>query len=304
MANITVTNANTFGFLPEIWAQMGLDLLKANLVMARLISRDTDYEPGWKGKQLNVRVPGTFTANKKAADTPAVLSVPAGGTTVPVTLSEFAYVDFLIEDIAQAQANVSIMTNLLTPAVQAIAEQIETDVWTKVLTVSGSIGTFGTDLSAATIRSAKKALTDNRILQNPRYLVMSTKDEIALLGDDSLTHYFANAKSQAITEGALARIYGFDLFVSQLVPVDTVPTPDETSNVAFHPGAFVMATRPLEPPPPGSGVQVASITDEQTGLTLRVLVFYSVPDRGIRVGVDVLYGVAKVRDEGAIIVKS
>lgn len=303
MSNITTARADTAGFIPQAWAQMGLDVLRSNIVLAKLVTRDSDIEPGWKGKQLNIPYPGTFTAQSKAADGTANVQIPSGGASVPVTLSNHEYVDFIVEDVAQAQSNTDIMQRYVQPAVVALAEQLENDIFTTAVTLTGTVGTYGTDLSAASLRSAKKALTDNKIAQNPRYLVMSTKDEIALLADNNLATYFAYAKSQAITDGALARIYGFDLFVSQLVPA-VAGTPVQTKNIAFGPEALILATRPFRDPPEGAGVNFASITDPVSGLTLRVIYFYDINYRGIRVGFDILYGVAKLRDAAGLLVKS
>lgn len=303
MSNITTARADTAGFIPQAWAQMGLDVLRANIVLAKLVTRDSDIEPGWKGKQLNIPYPGTFTAQDKAADGTANVQIPSGGASVPVTLTKHKYVDFIVEDVAQAQSNTDIMERYVKPAVIALAEQLETDLWTTAVTLTGTVGTYGTDLSAAAMRSAKKALTDNKIAQSPRYLVMSTKDEIALLADTTLATYFAYAKSQAITDGAVARIYGFDLFVSQLVPT-VAGTPLQTQNVAFNPEALILATRPFRDPPANSGVQVSQIVDPVSGLVIRVIYFYDVNYRGVRVGFDILYGAAKLRDSAGILVKS
>lgn len=305
MANVTQTVSNTFGFSPEIWAHEGLELLKANLVLAKLATKDTSIEPGWQGKQLNVRVPGVFTASKKSANTATTVSVPTGGTTIPVVLDQHAYVDFLVEDVAQAQAQggVSIRENLLKPAILAISEQIETDCWTAAA-FTASVGTYGTNISFATLLAAKKALTDARIPQDGRNLIISTKDENALIADTTLAAYFANAKDQVITEGAIARIAGFDIFVSQLAPFDATPTPDEQKGLALHPSGLVFATRPLEEPPAGSGVQCMTVVDEGTGVALRLMYSYDVGHRAVRVNLDVLYGVRKYREAAGVLVKS
>src|SRR5665647_89558 len=99
---ILTSTADTAGFIPQIWAQRALDILRANITLTKLVARDTDFEAGWRGKTLNIPYPGTFTANKKTADSPTTLQLPVGGATVAVTLDQHAYVDWLVEDIARA----------------------------------------------------------------------------------------------------------------------------------------------------------------------------------------------------------
>lgn len=303
MANITTTIADTAGFIPQVWAQRALDVLKANMVLARLVTRDSDFEPGFVGKTLNIPYPGKFTAQDKAADTALTPQAPTGGATVSVTLNKHKAVDFLVEDVARAQARPDLLDRYIRPAALAIAEAVETDLFALYSGLSGSVGTSGTDLTAATVRAARKALNDNKVPQDSRYLVISPKDEIALLGDSGLANYFAFARAQGVAEGSLGRLYGFDVYMSQMVPVVT-GTPNSTKNLAFHREAFILATRPFMDPPQATGVQAATVSDPDTGLIIRVLYTYDIAYRGVRVGLDILYGVAELRDAAGIVVLS
>jgi hypothetical protein len=76
VANIKLTTADTSGFIPIIWAQRALDVLRNQIVALQFVARDTDFaEPGWRGKAITVGYPGTFTAVDKAADTPVTPQV-------------------------------------------------------------------------------------------------------------------------------------------------------------------------------------------------------------------------------------
>lgn len=301
MANITTSIADTSGFIPEAWAQRALDVLRANMVLATLITKDSDFEPGWQGKQLNIPYPGTFTAQSKTPNNPATVQTPSGGASVPVTLDNFEYVDFIVEDVAQAQANTQLMDRYLKPAVIALGNKVEADIWDLYADFDNSIGTPGTDLTAALTRTARKTLNDELVPPSPRYLVISPKDEIALLGDSNLANYFAFAQNQGVSEGSLGKLYGFDVRLSQLAPVVN-GSPDTTYNLAFHPEAMIMATRPFSEIPAGAGVSVSTVQDPDTGLIIRVLAQYDITNRGMRVGFDILYGVKILRNHLAVAV--
>jgi hypothetical protein len=303
MANITRTIADTAGFIPQAWAQRALDILRSNLVLTRLVAKDTDFQPGWQGKTLNIPYPGTFTAQDKAADTAATVQTPSGGATVSVTLSKHKYVDFIVEDFGAAQANSDLMDRYVRGAAIAIGNAVEDDLFALYSGLSGSIGTSGTDISAATIRTARKTLNDNKVPLKPRALIISPKDEIAILGDSALQNYFAFSRGQAVAEGSMGNLYGFDVYMSQQVPV-VAGSPNSTKNLALHPEAFILATRPFRDIPAGAGVKATTVNDPDTGVTIRVLNQYDVAQRGMRVGFDILYGVAELRDPFGIVVLS
>jgi hypothetical protein len=302
MANITRTLADTSGFIPQAWAQRALDVLRANIVLAKRVVRDTDYEPGWQGKTLNIPYPGTFAVQSKSENTAISPAAPTGGATVSVTLSNFKSVDFIVEDVANAQSTSQLMDRYVQPAAIALAEKLETDLFAQYANLTGtSTGTAGTDITAAVIRSSRKNLNDAKVPMTDRTLVLSDKDEIAVLGDTTLATYFAYSQNQAIAEGAIGRLYGFDVFTSQLVPA-VAGTPVSTQCLAIHKDAILLATRPFRDLPPGSGVQSSVIVDQESGLSIRVLYQYDMNNRGVRVAFDILYGIVALRPGNGLVV--
>lgn len=301
MPNITPAVATNF--IPTIWANAALDVLKANLVLAKLVMKDSDISAFEVGSALRIPFPGTFTAQDKAADTAVAPQTPAGGGSVTVTLNKHKVVDFIVEDVARAQANQDLLERYVRPAAYALAEAIEKDIWALYASFSQVIGTAGSDITPAVIRQARRTLNDARIPQDTRYLVISPKDEVALLADSSLQTFFAMGRQEAIAKGSLGQLYGFEVYVSQLAPVVT-GTPNTTYNLAFHPQAIILAMRGLPEPPASTGIRAATMRDPDTGLVVRVLYSYDVAYRGVRVGLDVLYGVAVLRDAAAVVIRS
>src|SRR5579859_37635 len=305
MATITESIADTSGFIPQTWALEALNVLRNRIVLAKLVTTDKDFgEPGWQGKQLNIGYPGTFAAQDKVAGTAVTAQAPTGGATVSLALSKHKVVDFMVEDYAAAQANSDLLARYVEPAVIAIAEQIENDLWTLYSSFTGtSVGTSGTDLTAAVIRSARKTLNDAKAPMQDRYLVVSDKDEIALLGDSTLAQYYAFAQPSGITQGQLPTLYGFDTYVSQLVPVVT-GTPNSTKCIAFHKSAMMLAMRTFQPIPAGSGVATATVVDDMSGLAIRVVKQYKAEYRAEYVGFDVLYGFVSLRPNVGLVALS
>lgn len=298
MPNVTIPNVN---FVPEIWAQRALQALRANLKLASLVTRDSDMAAFTQGATLHIPVPGTFVANDKPAGGNVVTQVPVDGR-IDVTLNKHKEVTFLIEDILKVQVNQDLMDRYLRNATIPLAEAIEKDLFALYASFTKTVGTTGTDLTAATFRSARKMLNDNLAPQDGRAIILSTKDEISVLADSTLQNYFAYAKPETIREGSIGRAYGLDVFMSQLVPV-VAGTPNSTKNIAFTPEAMILAMRGM-PDSGAPGVDQMSISDPVSGVALRQTVSYNPNALGIQLTLDVLYGVAKLRDADGVVVLS
>jgi len=90
-------------------------------------------------------------------------------------------------------------------------------------------------------------------------------------------------------------IFGLQLHESQLVPT-TGSAPIATHDLAFDPGAIILASRALPQAPTGEGTAQATVTDPNSGLVLRVTMSYNNDNLGTQVTIDTLYGVSILRD--------
>lgn len=221
---ITSSVANTEGFIPSIWAQEALEILRNNIVLARVCAKDNDFGEGAfanVGQTLTIGYAGTFTPQAKTANTLLTASVPTGGSSASVTLNQYQVVPFVIENLAQAQSNQNLMQRLLEPAVVALAEKVEADLFATSFAFSRpSQGTVGTGLNAAALQQAAKTLNIAKAPQSDRHIIVSPGDLASLEADSTLQNYFAfNASNGVVEDGEFSRpIYGLNLHMSQLVP--------------------------------------------------------------------------------------
>lgn len=300
MSNVTPTSAAEF--IPEVWAQEALLALRSKLSLAKLVTRDTDVAAEFTaGDILHIPVPGTLSANTKTAGSAVTLQAP-NDSEVTVTLSNHKEVSFLIEDVTAAQANQSLRQRYMANAVIPLANAIEDALFALYSGFSTSTGTTGTDLTASSIRSARKKLNDNNAPDEGRALIVSTKDEVSILGDSTLADYFANARAAGVAEGSIGRAYGFDVYTSNRVPV-VAGSPDSTKNLAITPEAMILAMRSL-PTEQVPGAERMVVTDPESGLSIRVTAAYNASYLGVQVTLDVLYGVAELRDLCGVVVLS
>ena len=277
-------------FIPEIWANVAIPILRANIVVAPRVTRDTDVAAFTRGDILHIPYPGTLAASDKATGTQYVLAQPTGSTEVQVTLDHYKAVSFIVEDVARAQANMDLISVYSTASAIALAEQLETDLFTTLATTTSTpIGTAGTDLTAPTLRTTWKTLTDAKVPQDNRNLVVSTKDQISLLADTSLQNYFAFSQTRAESAADLGNLYGLHVFSSQLVPT-VAGTPLKTENFAWRTDGVILAMRGLPDPPAGTGAVAANVRDPESGIVMRVVMAYDASYGGVRVTMELLYG--------------
>lgn len=297
MANVTVTSATQF--IPEIWANMALTALRNRIVLANLVTRDSDIAAFTEGDILHIPVPGTFVANNKVANTNVTLQVPTD-SNIDVTLNKHKEVSFLVEDPVRAQQNQDVMGRYVRNAIIPLAEAIESDLFALYSGLSQSVGTAATALTPATIRAARKKLNDANVDTANRSLIV--KDDTDLLGDTTLATYFSNTNPGAIREGSLGRLYGFDVFQSNMVPVVAGP-PISVKNLALTPDAFILALRGL-PQNEAPGVDQRNYQDPDSNLVFRMTTSYNPSALGVQVTFDTLYGVAELRDVSGVVVLS
>lgn len=300
MADITSSSLGPFN--PTIVANQALEVLRNNVVLAPVVTRDSDVAVFNVGDTLNVPYPGTFVANDKAINTAVTLQVPTA-TTTSVVLNKHKEASFILEDRGAAIANQNVLNEYSEAAIIAIAEQIETDLFTVYSSFTNTTGTSGTNLNYATLVATRKLMNDNKVSKLNRYMAISDKDEAAMLSDTTLIPYFQYGNANSLVDGSLPSIAGFKLLPSQLVPA-IAGSPISTKNLAFDPGAIILAMRGLPEAPAGSGALSSMVKDEESGLMVRCTLAYNAAMLGVQCTIDVLYGVAKLRNEKAVVVLS
>jgi len=301
---IDVTQAQYF--IPEIWANSALEILRSRIVMTPRVYSDSDVAAFSVGDVLHIPYPGTIAASAKTAGTAYTLAQPTGETEVQVSLDKYYAVSFIVEDIVRAQANQDLIRNYSSAAAVALAEQIETDGFTTASAATNSIGTYGTDLDFADLLNAWKTMTDNKAPTGERFMAVSTKDIISVVGDSAIQNWASFSRGGAVTTSPenLGAVAGFDeLLVSQLVPV-TAGTPNETNNIAWRRDGLICAFRGLPEPPAGSGAVGANVRDAASGVVLRSVLAYDATYGGVRVTLEALYGWKILREEKLLLVKS
>lgn len=295
MANITTTEVGDS--IPTIVAAEALGYLQANTVLAQLVARDWDDEVAQAGDTVSISFTGALTVNDKTANNTVTLQTP-NDSAVSVVLSNHKEVSFLIEDIAKWFSRPDLQSQYVEDALAVVAEEIDADI-------AGLYSGFSQTIDATAglgeddFRESRRQLNSAKAPLGNRAAVLHEDAEFEMLGIERIVNRdYAESLGGVMADAFTGRAYGFDLFMDQKIQVAAA----QAKNLFFHRNAMVLATRPMETV--GTDFGVLQRTMNEDGIGLRVTMSYNPDHLGVQVTIDVLYGVAELRDNHAVVVST
>lgn len=300
-----ITSTNVASAIVKLVAADALPALVGNLVMGNLVNRD--YEPtlAQAGDTVNIPIPPALVAN----------NIAEGGTVSPqnpnlgnaqIVLNTHAEATFQIPDVTKVLAVPDLLKVYMQPAVIAIAERIESDLLNLYATFTANtpVGVAGTPITEAVVDSAETALFAAKVPSSqPKYLIVdaNTYSQMRQIERFSEFQTAGEAGLRALIEGTIGKIKDFFVFRSQFVP-KTGSSPLTTHNLAFVRDSIGLVVRRLPQPLPGTGA-IAEYAD-LGNFGMRVIMSYQPSTLSQQFTVDVLYGVAALRNNFAVQVNS
>lgn len=296
MANTYTLGVGEFDdSIPTIIAAQALGYLKANTVMSRLVARDWDNEVATKGQSVKIPYGGTLSANDKADDSQVTLQV-VEDSAYTVTLNKHKELTFIIEDIARAFASPDWLMQYMQDGLAVLAEQIDSDLTALYSGFSQSIDA-SSGLGEDDFRGARRLLNTAKAPLGNRYAVLHEDAEYEALGIERIVNRdYAESLGSMAADSFVNRFAGFDIFLDQKIAVSTT-----IKNLFFHRNAMVLATRPLPNDAARFGGAI-QVTMDEDGIGLRVTMSYDTNYLGPKITIDVLYGVAELRDNHGVVV--
>jgi len=293
MSYVAISASDVANATPEMFAAVALGALQNNLVMARRVNRDFDPKEAERGDVISITKRGALTVKDKAEDTDHDPQEPAN-TKVSITLNKHKYIDWILSSRAKAKA-IADAVNYVEDAGKGLAQTIDNDL-TGLYTLAGAnVGTYGTLATPSLITAARRALATlkcpNDGPQN-RSFVVDEHNEENLLNQNLFVSVEQAGDKTALESAELGNKYGFKVLMDQNIR-ETAGTPTQRHCMAFHRDAFVLATRLLELPDAGKGVQASVMNLD--GIGLRIINGWSMDAGGNRWVIDVLYGVGSMR---------
>ena len=259
-SNVILTNADSAGFVPEIWSDEIFAAKKQNLVLAGLVRRLN--VKGKKGNAVNLPVPSRGAATAKAANT-IVTTITESGNDVQILLTAHWEYTRLIEDVVTIQANPSLRKFYTDDAGYALADAVDTQLFNGFRTVNGGDGANewtgaviagdgttafvdaagnanSTPITDAGIRRIIQVLDDANMPMSDRFLVIPPVGRRVMMGLARFTEQAFTGDGKPILNGKLGMVYGVSVHVTSNSPIPSLAT---TARIGLlsHPDAVVLA---------------------------------------------------------------
>lgn len=224
---------------PDIIAREALMVLESNLTMAGLVHRDYSQEFVNVGDTITVRKPAKFVAKNFTGET-APQDIVEG--SVDVKMDRFRDITVPVTSREMTLDIQSFSEQVITPAMMAIAQAVDTDLLTVGVEKAGNtINGTATPTNLADIAGLGKAFDLNKVPTAGRRLALHPTHKYRYALTDNMSKVSYAGASQALRDAELGRVYSFDTFMSQNAPDTFAATPGTAT--AFKVTATAGATK-------------------------------------------------------------
>ncbi len=288
-----ITSSNVADAIVKLVAVDSLPALVGNLVMGNLVNRNYEADLVNQGDTVNIPIPPVMAANNIAEGGSVQTQNPSLGNA-QVVINVHAESSFQIPDVTKVLAHPDLLQMYMMPAIIAIAERVEQDLTNLYinLTANSSVGTGNTTITESVVDSAETALFAAKVPESsPKFLLVSGSTYGDLRQISRFSEYEkAPDLGGTIVTGQVGRLKNFYCVRSQYVQKPSTTT----YNLAFARDAFALVIRQLPKPLPGTGA-IAEYA-EMGNFGMRVVMSYAPGTLAQQFTVDVLYGVAVLRN--------
>ena len=290
---------------PSVIASAALPTLYNTALLLPLVNRD--YQSDFNGKQgdtITVRTPASFTVDEFNRADGITLQDPTEGSFT-VVLDKLLDVSFPVTAEELTLEITDFEERLLSPAMEAFAQDVDGRLAEKIVDAANesggggivsATGTGSGDRAQAFI-DARTRLSRNKIPFTERYAVVSPEGAGAILADDLILQANTSGSTEALRNGAIGRLLGFDTFETQVFGSGGGDA-GQADGVAFHRSAVAAVTRTLEKPMGVAPNQQA--VQNYKGLGLRVIRDYDIDKKQDVISIDLLLGVSTIRKQAAV----
>lgn len=211
MANI-ITPYN-----PIWYANRGLERLESALTFVRTMFMAYDDEPRELGDTIEIRKPGAVPVQAMPISTASDLTP----SKITITLDQWFGSAFKISDKEKAYTGERIVREHIAPAMQSLAENIETAALALYKDVPWQI--IGANPAVPSeVVALRKQMNQNKVPKGQRRLALNFEREEDLLNNATFAQANTSSSGAATQrEGEIGRKYGFDLYQNDLLPNHT-----------------------------------------------------------------------------------
>ena len=244
-------------FIPTIWSTKILQHMRDNLVYGGLVNRDYEGEITRRGSSVEVSMPGEVTIkdmpSRTYGDTKAIreIDAPEGMEVQKVTLliDQEKYFNFGVDDVDKVQMNLDLMNSYTESASYGFQSTIEKYV-AGIMAKEAKL-VLGTDDQPIALTSEniykqlikmKVGLDKANVPPVGRFVVLPPEAEGLLLEDNKFVYVGTSSSEDSLKNGKVFRACGFDIAISNNVPVND----NKYKIIASYKGSTTFAQQLLE----------------------------------------------------------
>ena len=208
-----------------------------------LVNRNYQGDITREGDTVKITTPGAITVGDYTGSNIAFQTITSAQQQLEIDQAKFFA--FLVDDVDQAQANVDLMQSFMVEASFALANTADQFVMSSYTEAAAAnvIDTGGFTASNAyeQLTEASKLLNEANVPSQGRYVVVDPAG-IKALSNDTAFQRASNLGDQISREGFMGRAAGFDVWMSNNIPVDDS---DVKHYLYGHPMAITFADQIL-----------------------------------------------------------
>ncbi len=256
----------TVNFNDGIYAQEALNAFVSMLTPLNAFARDFSGLSAQRGNAIYVpRIDAVTSTTFNASYT------GSGGTisTITVNLDKHRISTVDLTDVQQLNSSAAVVQNMARQQGKSLAKMVLQDIWSQ-LTIpnfgAAILTTAAANWTKTQVRAMRKALAESDVDMSKASLIADVDIYDALLGDSNITQAFQYGGSEAIREGRIPRLFGMDVYETNVLPSLT------TTIGAFivHPDAIAVAMRQFSSVVPTSAYEAfETVTDPESGITMQ-----------------------------------
>lgn len=279
----------TLNFNDSIYAQDVLNAFVATLAPLRAFSRDLSGATAAVGNAVYVPRIDAVTAttfNQSYTGT--------GGTvnTITVSLDKHRIQTIDLTDVQQLNSSAAKIENFARQQGIALAKIVLQDIWSVITTTNfgaAVVTTAAANWSKTQVRAMRKQLSQSNVDLSMVSLVLDTETHDSLLGDSTINQAYAYGGAEAIREGRIPRLMGFNVYESNVIPLNSI----SLTAFACHPDAIAVAMRNINSVVPDGVYQgLETVTDPASGISMGYRRYYDGGTGKVYASVECLFGYA------------
>lgn len=224
-------------FIPELWSARLLYALEKAHVATNLVNRNYEGEISNHGDTVHINTIGAITVKSYTKNTD--IDAPETLTTTDQTLviDQAKYFNFQVDDVDKVQAAGELVDTAMGRAAYALADVSDAYLLGVIAAGAAAGNTIGSAAAPVALTGSnvyenivklKTKLDKANVPNTGRTIVVPPDVHSLLLLDDRFAKSTATAGQEALINGLVGRIAGFDVYMSNNVKTGTGTDTDKT----------------------------------------------------------------------------